>query len=69
MLRSGAFVVAAGGFAFYILFGKAMKYHDKHYGPNMVPLGPDGQPLYLMDGTGNIIEEDPKENQAENTRD
>jgi sugar phosphate permease len=57
MLRGGAFVVAAGGVAFYILFGKAMKYHNKHYGPNMVPLGSDGQPLYVMDEMGNIIEE------------
>ena len=68
MLRSGAFVVAAGGFAFYILFGKAMNYHNKHYGPNMIPLGLDGQPLYLTDETGNIIEEISTENKIENPR-
>jgi PPP family 3-phenylpropionic acid transporter len=38
MMRIGAGIIAAGGFAFFILFGKAMDYHNKHYGPNMVPL-------------------------------
>jgi hypothetical protein len=44
MLRSGSFVVAAGGFAFFVLFGKAMKYHNKRYGPNMTPIEPESKP-------------------------
>ena len=41
MMRIGALIIAIGGIAFYILFGKAMDYHNKRYGPNMTPLDGD----------------------------
>jgi PPP family 3-phenylpropionic acid transporter len=38
MMRIGAGIIATGGILFFILFGKAMSYHNRHYGPGMVPL-------------------------------
>jgi hypothetical protein len=53
MLRIGAGIIATGGFAFFILFGLAMKYHNKRYGPNMEP--------YIDDETTKkILSEHPK---------
>jgi len=43
MLRVGAGIVALGGVVFFFFFGFAMKDHNRRYGPNMVPLGPDGR--------------------------
>jgi len=40
MLRTGALITFAGGVLFFILFGYAMSWHDRRYGPNMTPLGP-----------------------------
>lgn len=55
MMQIGAIIIACGGLIFFFLFDVAMKYHNNHYGPNMVPLGPDGKPLYEVDSNGNII--------------
>jgi MFS family permease len=38
MMRIGAVIIASGGVLFFILFKKAMDYHNKRYGPNMEPL-------------------------------
>jgi hypothetical protein len=38
LLNGKSLISAVGGVSFFILFGMAMTYHNKRYGPNMEPL-------------------------------
>jgi hypothetical protein len=44
MMQIGSGIIACGGILFFVLFGKAMKYHNSHYGPNMTRLETDEPP-------------------------
>jgi PPP family 3-phenylpropionic acid transporter len=44
MMQIGSGIIACGGILFFILFGKAMKYHNSHYGLNMTRLETDEPP-------------------------